>query len=94
MKEIFYDWIRNIVFYQLLSSIILNIIPGDKYQKYVRFFLGMLFLLISIRPVLEILQLTDDMDVSYVQQMLERDLEENKVEFDVEEAGRENEEVE
>ena len=93
MKEVFYEWIRNIVFYQLLSSIILNMIPATTYQKYIRFFLGMLFLVITIQPVLELLQLTDNMDVNYVQEMLERELEENKLEFNMEEAGGENEVV-
>lgn len=92
MKEVFYDWIRNMVFYQLLTSIIINMIPNDTYQKYIRFFLGMLFIVIAISPVLQILQLTEKMDSQYVQEILEQELEENSLSFDVGDVYEENEE--
>lgn len=92
MKEVFYEWIRNMVFYQLLTSIIINIIPNDTYRKYIRFFLGMLFIVIAISPVLQILHLTEKMDSQYIQEILEQELEENSLRFDVEDVYEENEE--
>lgn len=77
MKTVLYEWVRNLVCYQLLSSVILNILPGNMYQKYVRFFLGMLFIMITLQPVLELFDLTEQINREYVQEMIERELEEN-----------------
>ena len=72
------------VFYQLLISIVMNLIPNDTYQKYIRFFLGMLFIVIAIQPVFQILQVSESMDLQYIQEMMEQELEENSLEFDME----------
>lgn len=84
MKEVIYAWIRNMVFYQLLISIVMNLIPNDTYQKYIRFFLGMLFIVIAIQPVLQILHVSESMDLQYIQEMVEQELKENSLEFDME----------
>lgn len=93
MKEVIYEWVRNMVFYQLLVSIILNMIPNNTYQKYIRFFLGMLFIIIAIQPVLKGLQLMEKMDVHYVHEMMEQELNENSLEFHMEDIYGENEET-
>ncbi len=93
MKEVIYEWVRNMVFYQLLVSMILNMIPNNAYQKYIRFFLGMLFIIIAIQPVLKGLQLMEKMDVNYVHEMMEQELNENSLEFHMEDIYRENEEA-
>lgn len=92
MKEVFYEWIRNMVFYQLLVSIVMNMIPSETYQKYIRFFLGMLFIVIAVQPVLKILQLSEQMDIQYVQEMMEKELKENEFEFHMEGVEQEHEE--
>lgn len=76
MKEILYEWVRNVVFYQILTSIIINMIPKDAYQKYIRFFLGMLFVVIATQPIFELFHLAEEMDMKYVQEMLDQELEE------------------
>lgn len=76
MKEILYEWVRNVVFYQILTSIIMNMIPKDAYQKYIRFFLGMLFVVIATQPIFKLFHLTEEMDMKYVQEMLDQELEE------------------
>lgn len=81
MKEILYDWVRNLVFYQILTSIIINMIPANVYEKYIRFFLGMLFIIIAMQPVLKTFRLADTLDVGYVHQMLEQEFQENKEEW-------------
>lgn len=83
MKTAIYEWIKNIVFYQLVVSIVMNMIPDDVYQKYVRFFLGMLFLVIVIQPIFQIMNMTESIDGRYMQEMWEKDLEENSIEFDM-----------
>ncbi len=85
MKEMIYEWVRNLVFYQLITSIIINLIPGNAYVKYIRFFMGMLFVLIAIQPVLKVMRLADKIDVSYVHEMLEQEMEEQDFELYLEE---------
>ena len=92
MKEILYEWIRNMVFYQLLISIIINLIPSNAYLKYIRFFLGMLFIVIAIQPVFRVFKLTETIDSAYIQKMLEQELEENSFSLSLKEPEQEYEE--
>lgn len=85
MKQIIYEWVRNIVSYQLIVSIVINMIPQNEYIKYVRFFLGMLFLLITIQPVIRIFSLTETIDTRYAKQIWEREVKENTLEWNLEE---------
>lgn len=84
MKELFYSWIRNLVFYQLLAAIVQNIIPGTSYQKYVRFFLGMLFILIALYPVLELFHLSEQINADYIRELYEKERMEQELELDIE----------
>ena len=86
MKEVLYDWVRNLVFYQILISIVMNLIPQNVYVKYIRFFLGMLFIIIAMQPVLKAFRLAERMDVSYVHRMIEQELQEGEPEIDYEES--------
>lgn len=45
------DWIRSIIIYMLLVSVLLHLIPDESYRKYVRIAVGLLLLLIVIEPV-------------------------------------------
>lgn len=65
MTELLYEWMKNLVFYFVLASMIMNVIPDSKYQKYIRFFLGMLLIVIVITPILELFNLADTMDENY-----------------------------
>ena len=86
MKEVLYDWVRNLVFYQILISIVMNLISQNVYVKYIRFFLGMLFIIIAMQPVLKAFRLAERMDVSYVHRMIEQELQEGEPEIDYEES--------
>lgn len=94
MKTAIYEWIKNIVFYQLVVSIVINMIPDNAYQKYVRFFLGMLFLVIVIQPIFQLMNMTESIDGRYMQEMWEKDLEENSIEFDMGERQKSDGKVE
>lgn len=81
MKEVLFEWVRNLVFYQILTSVIMNMIPANSYVKYIRFFLGMLFIVIAMQPVLKAFRLADTLDVAYVHQMLEQEFLEKEEEW-------------
>lgn len=45
-----YEWIRSMVFYLILMTMILNLLPDKKYEKYLRLFTGTVFLLLVCSP--------------------------------------------
>lgn len=49
MQE-FYSWIRNITCYLIFVMAVVNLLPNKKYEQYLKFFFGMVFLLLVIQP--------------------------------------------
>lgn len=45
------EWIRSIIVYMLLVSVLMNLLPDEKYQKYVRIFVGFVLLLLVTEPL-------------------------------------------
>ncbi len=54
-----YQWVRNILFFLLLVSLTEILLPSGKYGKYIRFFTGMVMILLTVRPLLAMFQLED-----------------------------------
>ena len=50
-------------------------------MKYIRFFLGMLFIIIAMQPVLKAFRLADALDIAYMRQMIEQDFLEKEEEW-------------
>lgn len=48
--EAVYEWIRSLVFYLILMTTVLNFLPDRKYEKYLRLFTGMVFILLVFGP--------------------------------------------
>lgn len=46
-----FEWVKGIVFYLILLTVVSHLLPGHKYDKYVRLFTGMLLIMIVIKPV-------------------------------------------
>lgn len=45
-----YEWIRSLVFYLILMTMILNLLPDKKYEKYLRLYTGVVFLMLVFGP--------------------------------------------
>ena len=45
-----YEWIRNLVAFFLFLSVMENLLPGQKYGKYIRMFAGMVLILLAVEP--------------------------------------------
>ena len=55
MKEEIYSWMKNLaVFYILLHSVV-HLVPNKGYERYVRFFMGLLLILMLGTPVFSFL---------------------------------------
>lgn len=50
--EFFYEWIQNIAFFLVLVTAVIQIIPDNSYRKYIRFFMGLVLIVMLAEPVL------------------------------------------
>lgn len=50
-----YAWVKNLVCFYILLTVVLHLLPKDNYQKYVRFFSGMLLTILVMSPVLSLM---------------------------------------
>ncbi len=58
MEELF-QWIRNITYYLIFITVVINLLPDKKYEKYIKFFAGMVLILLVLKPVTGGLRLDD-----------------------------------
>lgn len=65
MLDALYEWIQNIVFFLLLSGMVLDALPGNSYRKYVRFFAGTVVILLLVSPILRLSGIKQSFDNIY-----------------------------
>ena len=49
-----YEWIKHLVYYLIFTTMIIHLLPDKKYEKYLRLFVGMVFLLLVLSPLTEL----------------------------------------
>ena len=54
MLEEIYSWIQNISVYLIVTAAVMHAIPGKEYEKYVRFFSGLVLILLLFTPLLKL----------------------------------------
>lgn len=97
--EIFYDWIQKLAFFAVLSTVILQMVPDCGFQKYVRFFTGLIMAVVLISPVLELMDKKVDFEKVYqsgMQKTEGKELEEKqqKIMQNLQEQQEENRKIE
>ena len=55
-----YEVIRNIAVYLILVTVLLNLVSGNSYRKYVELVCGMVLIVIVLAPITKVLNLEDD----------------------------------
>lgn len=65
MLEEIYGWIRNISIYLIVTAAVMHAIPGKEYEKYVRFFSGLVLILLLFTPVLKLTGREDNFQSIY-----------------------------
>lgn len=60
--DMLYTWIRNIVMYMILNTIIMNLLGNSSYKKYVSIISGMILVLIVISPFLSYFRMDASLD--------------------------------
>lgn len=46
-----YQWVGSILCYLILVSAVRAVLPSEKYEKYIRFFAGMILILLVVQPI-------------------------------------------
>ena len=72
-----YEWIKNIAFYLILATACLWVLPREEYKKYIRFFSGLILVLLLAMPVFQILNMKDDIGYYF------REEEKNQVQMEI-----------
>ena len=57
MIESIYTWIENLAFYMVVMVAAMQMIPGENYKKYVRFFVGLILIMMTIGPLFKIMEI-------------------------------------
>lgn len=55
MLEEVYKWIQNIAVYLVVVTAMLHAVPGKDYERYIRFFSGLVLIVLIFMPVLSVL---------------------------------------
>lgn len=48
------EWIQSLAAYLLICSLAMQLLPGSKYEGYVKLFTGFLLILLIVQPILKI----------------------------------------
>lgn len=65
MIETLYQWIRNISIYLVLTTVILHALPDTHYTSYIRFYMGLVLMILVLMPVLHVLNAKTSFDSLY-----------------------------
>lgn len=65
MFEYLYEWILNIAYYLVLMTAIIQVIPSGVYEKYVKFYMGLIIVLMLCTPIIKVLGVEQRMSTTY-----------------------------
>lgn len=73
MTQAVYQWVRNLAVYYIVLTAAIQVMPDQKYGRYIRYFMGVLLILIVTAPLLGLLHLDSAMDARFRQELLEEE---------------------
>ena len=68
MLEFISQWLKNITFYYIIVTLILQMAPNKEYRKYIQFFTGLVLILLLAEPIQNLMKIDISIDV-YEEQM-------------------------
>lgn len=76
-----YEWLKNLTTYTVLVAVVMQLLPNEEYRKYIRFFCGMVLIVMLITPFFQMIGIREDFEEIY------RSKEYERVVRELEEAG-------
>ncbi len=68
------EMVRCVAVFYLLEQMVLNLLPGNSYERYVRFYLGLLLVILLLQPVFEVFALVGRVDMEVLVYELEQEV--------------------
>lgn len=65
MFDYIYQWLQNLAFYMILVTIVIQVLPNNSYQKYIRFFCGLILVVLLAAPVMKVLGMEEKLSNIY-----------------------------
>ncbi len=70
------EWVRNLAFYFIFLSAVMNFLPNGEEKKYIRFFMGILLILLVMKPVMGLAGLDELLENHVLAKSVSQDYEE------------------
>ncbi|NCB91286.1 MAG: hypothetical protein EOM40_01745 [Clostridia bacterium] len=70
------EWVRNIAFYFIFLSAVMNFLPGSEERKYLRYFMGMILVILLLKPLLQVTGLETKLSQQVLADSLDEEYEE------------------
>lgn len=81
MLDMIYDWIKNIIIFLVLTTIIANLLGKSAYKKYINLITGIILLILVISPLFKLLKLEDSLDYFFTANYLLAETKELGIKF-------------
>ena len=65
MLTYLYDWIENFAFYMVIITVAMQMIPNSSYKKYIRFFTGLILIIMLSGPIMKIFGMEQELQEFY-----------------------------
>ena len=59
MSGVIYEWMKNLAVFYIFLTVVMNLVPDERYGEHIRFFMGLILILLVASPLLQMLQLKD-----------------------------------
>lgn len=73
MTGVIYSWMRNLAYYYLFYSVIMNILPDNQYRAYIKDFMGVLLIILLLSPILAFLKMDHQLTAKVALTRMEED---------------------
>lgn len=60
-----YEWIENIAVYMVIITVAMQMVPNNSYKKYIRFFTGLILIILMSGPILKIFGMEQELEEFY-----------------------------
>lgn len=81
--DVVMDWVKPIIYFSIFITILMQILPGEKYKKYIRFFAGLLMIVLVMNPILNLLQQGNLSEEIFDEYLLQEQM--DGIDFEIEE---------
>ena len=68
-----YEWVRNMAGYLILMTMIVNLLPNRTYEKYLRLFAGIVFMLLVLSPFSDLSGVNGQMEEAFARLTFQND---------------------